>query len=129
MKKLPIILCSFFFLATGIDFAIAKTFNVKAKAGVSTSIGAFVLTEGRSCRGMHPGKAKLRTAPKNGKIRLERTTWRPKSGRCKGYSMPAWNFIYRGNGKSDYVVITVTTSRYAGSHGTKTWYKKYKINQ
>ena len=129
MKKHPIILCSFFLLAAGVDFAAAKTYKVDAAAGRSKVIGYHMLFEGRSCRGMNPGKARVRKAPKHGKIRFVSGMWTYTKGKCKGYRVPYIDFVYTGNGKPDYAEVSVSGSMYADDSGHRAWVYKYKINQ
>ena len=129
MKKLFVSLIALILLAFGTAPLMAKAKNVKVRGGKSTVIGYHVLLEGRSCRGMDPGKASVRKGPSNGKVRFTKGIWTPTKGRCKGYRIPYIDFIYTGNGKPDYVEISVSGAMYVGDHGHRAWYYKYNINK
>ena len=128
MKAIKIVLAAAFILTLASNAAFAKTFRVKAAAGKQEFIGAFGVTFDGNCKFMKPGTYKVKTAPKNGKVRVEKVAVRLKEGECKGATYHGYAIYYRGNGKKDDVKISFTGSAYVDYNLNRTWTQKYKIN-
>lgn len=126
-KIAPAIVAALFCMTAA---ANAETQNAKAKSGVATIVGVFVIYSRETCQAQAVGDARVRQQPRHGRIEIQRVRGRLTEGLCKGEMAEGLRFVYtstRGFRGTDETSVDIPWSQWVDGPGAVVNTTTYQI--
>ncbi|WP_109315415.1 hypothetical protein [Pseudovibrio ascidiaceicola] len=118
------------FLVAGAGVASAETFSRDVRANRSSIVNRHVYYDGQLCSSGPIAQVKLKKQPKHGTVKIVRSVWTPKKGKCKGKKFKGVDIIYtpkRGYRGVEEFSTRYSMPRYTQGSAVNYFSDKYKV--
>ncbi|KZK75992.1 hypothetical protein PsW64_01122 [Pseudovibrio sp. W64] len=118
------------FLIAGLSAAAAETHSGDVRANRSTILNRHVYYNAQLCSSGPIAQVKLKKEPKHGTVKIVRSVWTPKKGKCKGKKFKGVDVIYtpkRGYRGPDEFSTKYSMPRYTNRSTLNYLHDTYKV--
>ncbi len=114
----------------GIGAAAAETHSGDVRANRSTILNRHVYYDSQLCTSGPIAQVKLKKEPKHGTVKIVRSVWVPKKGKCKGKKFKGVDIIYspkRGYRGPDEFATKYSMPKYTNRSTMRYLHDTYKV--